>query len=83
MTGAAPMCMWCVHFRDGIGPIGAGGGRTGPLGSAAFPKPPGIPKDILRSRHDHRTPYAGDHDIRFEPKDAEAAAWAERLFPSK
>lgn len=31
----------------------------------AFPK--GIPDAILRSEADHRLPYRGDHDLRYEP----------------
>lgn len=80
------MCVSCNHFRDGIGPIGAGGGRTGPLGCAAFPEPPGIPEAILHSEHDHRHPYEGDHGIQFEPKaDASVAALAriERRFANR
>lgn len=29
--------------------------------------PDGIPDAILRGRHQHRTPVAGDHGIQFEP----------------
>jgi len=73
-----PMCLWCTHFRNAIGP-----GGTGPLGCAAYPESPGIPEPILHSKHDHRQPYAGDHAIQFEPKDphdGEGAAWLEFLF---
>lgn len=82
MSFALMMCAECIHFRDGIGPTGAGGGRTGPLGCAAFPEPPGIPDAILEGDHDHRTPYAGDHGIQFAPKYSDSAATVEQLYPS-
>jgi hypothetical protein len=31
----------------------------------AFPN--GIPKDILKGKHDHIKPFPGDHGIRYEP----------------
>jgi hypothetical protein len=52
---------------------------------AAFPD--GIPMPIWRAEHDHRTPYAGDHGIRWEalrPEDIEvlkALARGERPPP--
>jgi hypothetical protein len=33
---------------------------------AAFPEE--IPGDILRGKHDHRTPFPGDGGIMYEPK---------------
>jgi len=38
----------------------------------AFPE--GIPDPILLMDHDHRHPYQGDNGIRYEPRDAAAAA---------
>jgi hypothetical protein len=42
--------------------------------------PDGIPNEILLSRADHRQPFAGDNGIRFDPKDADAAKYAEFIF---
>lgn len=36
-----------------------------PMHCAAFPE--GIPDPILYNKVDHRKPYKGDHDVRFEP----------------
>jgi len=86
MSGPAPMCLYCVHFRSAIGPIGKGGSRTGPPGCAAFPRPPGIPDVIFDNGFDHRKPYEGDHGIQFEPKpgtSAEALARIERRFAKR
>ena len=76
MIGPAPMCVYCFHFRDAIGPIDEEDGeRIGPLGCAAFSEPPGIPDAIFDNHFDHRKPYQGDNGIQFEPKaDISAAA---------
>lgn len=29
--------------------------------------PGGIPREILRGHHDHKTPYPGDNGIQYEP----------------
>lgn len=42
--------------------------------------PDGIPAIILRGEHDHRTPFVGDHGVRFEPVDEDAAAIVAALF---
>jgi len=42
----------------------------------------GIPQKILDSG-DHREPIEGDHGIRFDPVDDEAAAWAEMVWGKK
>ena len=61
MIGPAPMCMWCVHFRDDIGPVDEEGGHTGPLACMAFLN--GIPDVIIDNDFDHRQPYPGDNDV--------------------
>ena len=38
----------------------------------AFPDGVGIPRPILLAEHDHKTPFPGDHGIRFEPIDTTA-----------
>lgn len=48
-----PPCQTCQH-------------RVHPLFCTAFPG--GIPADILTGRHDHRTPFSGDHGVRYSPK---------------
>lgn len=84
MIGPAPMCMWCVHFRDDIGPVDEEGGHTGPLACMAFLN--GIPDVIIDNDFDHRQPYPGDNDVRFEPKsdtDSEVLDLIDQMFPSK
>ena len=55
-------CPSCIHFRPGNTP------QDRPT-CAAFPR--GIPTVILSGQHDHRTPYPGDHGIRYEPRPAD------------
>lgn len=84
MIGPAPMCMWCVHFRDDIGPVDEEGGHTGPLACMAFLN--GIPDVIIDNDFDHRQPYPDDNDVRFEPKsdtDSEVLDLIDQMFPSK
>src|SRR5688572_25492834 len=52
--GSSPVCQECRH-------------RIGHrhLTCMAFPRR--IPIDIWNARHDHRTPYLGDHGVRFAP----------------
>ena len=55
-----PICLSCKHWKpESEKPI-----------CDAFPK--GIPLPILDSMFDHRQPYNGDHDIRFEQNPVEA-----------
>jgi len=48
---------------------------------AAFPK--GIPGLILLNQFDHRQPYEGDNNIRFEPVNRQAAQTVDAMFRSK
>jgi len=67
-TIAPPICARCRHLR----------GALRELRCDAFPA--AIPRAILLSRADHREPFDGDDGIRFDPKDAAAAAYAAFLF---
>lgn len=49
------VCSRCRHLTSPVEP------RT----CTAFPG--GIPGEIWDGEHDHRTPFPGDHGIRFEP----------------
>lgn len=51
-----PGCMICKHINQMHG-----------LTCTAFPK--GIPPMIMSGEFDHRKPYPGDNEIRFEPLD--------------
>ena len=68
MTTILPQCVFCRYYRHG---------DTGPV-CDAFPE--GIPKRILHNNHDHRKPYPGDNDIRFEPVDEDAANIMDAMF---
>ncbi len=60
--------MGCRHYR-----------RDAPkLSCDAFPGV--IPDPIIYSAVDHRWPYAGDNGIQFDPKDEDAAAYADEIF---
>jgi hypothetical protein len=64
---APPICVGCVH-------------RISERGWSCTAYPNGIPDEIIRSKVDHRQPHIGDHGIRFEPVDDEAAEFASLLF---
>jgi hypothetical protein len=53
-----PQCFNCRHLSDGAPPH-----------CAAFPDE--IPMAILLNEHDHKTPFAGDHGVRFEEGEPE------------
>lgn len=56
MTGPAPVCYKCKHFKENADkPI-----------CDAFPA--GIPEAIYYEGHDHNKPYPGDNGIQFEAK---------------
>jgi hypothetical protein len=55
-----PQCFACRRFHFGSGADGS------PMTCEAYPET-GIPEAILLARHDHRTPFPGDHGLRFEP----------------
>jgi len=59
-----PICLKCKHLKPESS-------RAAPMRCAAFPRE--IPTPILLMEHDHRNPYPGDHNIRYEPRDSAAA----------
>lgn len=71
MTSVVPLCAGCARLnRDP---------EAETLTCSAFPE--GIPDEIVHNRADHREPFLGDNGLQFQPVDAEAAAFAERLGP--
>ncbi len=65
---ATPICGGCAHL---IGDL------MDPK-CAAFLS--GIPREILLSQADHRQPYPGDQDVRFEARTPRDAEYAKSLF---
>jgi hypothetical protein len=56
-----PQCFGCAHFDSASARVD--------YRCTAFPG--GIPPVILWNKHDHRTPYPGDHGIGFKPIEPE------------
>ena len=56
MQHTIPLCLLCRHHRD-----------VDPELETCEAFPDGIPSDILYSLADHRDPFEGDKNIRFEP----------------
>lgn len=67
-TIPAPICVGCKHLRRG-------GAK---MACTAFPE--GIPREIIESEKDHRKPYPGDDHVRYDPKTAADAKYADLLF---
>jgi hypothetical protein len=72
--GPAPICEGCTRRATADNNHLDGDGYT----CEAFPK--GIPEDIVLNQFDHRKPHAGDHELQFDPVNAEAARYARDLF---
>lgn len=66
---APPICYGCKHLVPT---------SEFELKCTAFPQ--GIPNEIVLSKHDHRTPFPGDHGVRFEAKTPEDAEYAANMF---
>ena len=62
---SSEQCVMCRHFRAGL---------------VCDAVPEGIPEEIITGEHDHREPYPGDHGVRFEPVDEEAARIVDAMF---
>ncbi len=76
-TYAMPICGGCMHLhRDET----TGKGLI-PWRCDAFPQR--IPIEIRHSQVDHREHVEGDNDIVFEPRDTQAVAYANAIFPPK
>lgn len=71
MSVVVPICMYCRRYDAGRKDVNA---------CQAYPGPTGIPEPILRSEVDHRRPHRGDHGLRFDPVDSDAADYAEHVF---
>ena len=71
MTITMPQCAFCRHLNRSD--------RTRNT-CTAFPDGDGIPIDIFRNDADHRKPYPGDHGIRFDPVDDDAARIVASIF---
>lgn len=54
-----PQCFRCRHLDRGAAT------SFHIMRCTAFPEE--IPREIAGNKHDHRKPFPGDHDIRFEP----------------
>jgi hypothetical protein len=68
-----PICVYCTRLHNEATP-----GRWG-LFCDAFPDGNGIPEAVLRAQVDHRQPLQGDHELQFQPRDAEASEEADKL----
>lgn len=55
MPFLSPICSDCIHWQTKL-----------IRGCKAFPTLNGIPKEIWKGKHDHSTPFPGDHGIMFE-----------------
>lgn len=70
MSVPPAICLFCRRFHAG---------RKDETSCDAFPE--AIPAAILRSELDHRQAVDGDHGLRFDPINEDAAAYAAKLFP--
>ncbi len=68
MTTVIPICIWCSRYRKDVT-------------CNAFPD--GIPAAIIRSEVDHRQPVKGDHGLRFDPENEQAAQAAADLLRAR
>lgn len=71
-------CLYCKHFQsvqESDNPFAA------PKVCTAFPQ--GIPREVLLTEHDHRLPYPGDRDVRYEPVSEDLDYYKDHPAPMK
>lgn len=69
MTITMPQCAFCQYLH-----------RNDKTANTCTAFPDGIPVEIFINEADHRNPYPGDHGVRFDPVDDDAAQVVAAMF---